>query len=218
MSSIDLVDKNCVPTGVEAIDEKTRGIPKGSVVSFIATPDTAGRLFLYHLAHTGRTTYITTYRPETILKQDLENFPKSTQGDIRLVDSHQRDKKAHELIQQEYSRAIKNEVQNVIVDTMSAVSFEKDPATYIRKIHESVRESNIVTYLYFVRNGIEDLSNAEKEIVSSSDVVFKLQEAEKGDNFYSQLLITKLAGKETPDEIIHLNYTETVNIDPATKH
>lgn len=209
----DYLDPECVPLGIPQLDrEKLYGLPKGSLVALLIDPRSFGEMFGYHLAQTGPTAYISTVRPEGAVKRDFRRFGDDNEipDDLEIIDTASDSQNASNTLETTFRRG---DNDNYVIDTISNINGGLDTSV-VRRLYNSVIESDGLTYLFIPATDTSALSEEEEEVLHMADIVFEVKTDIRTDNIYHVLSITKLRGdKQLPDETIRLECTDKLSVD-----
>lgn len=222
-SSTQFLNEGCAPIGIESLDKELRGLEKGSIVAIVGDPMSQAPLFLRHLAATGITDYFSTYQPLKTIEEKLLRIQDVKQENLNLYDIY--DSTSSQVSTQQLIKQLNQETgddalsQNLIIDSITSLpDLEMYYTELIRALHNTAPKREGLTYIYLARDGIEDLTEQEKEILHASDSVIQLRTEVRGENIYHEFILKKSVGKTVPEETIRLNYGETITINTATSH
>lgn len=213
--------------GIKPIDEKLEGIEKGSVAGIIGDPKSPAPLFLYHLATTGPTKYITTSTPTQIIENRIKNIAgnRETDDDVDMSQVEftdlQEDQHSHNArLREKLNEAVEDGTQNIVIDTFSDISnVDHNYRKLIQKLHKTAEKIEGVIYLYFARPDVDALQSEKQEVLHACDSIFHLKtEIRGGENIYHNLIVTKFGSKPLPKSTIRLDYTDKVTLNKTSRH
>ena len=209
------------PTGIYLLDAIMRGgFPAGSLVYFIADPDSMAEVFLYQFTSSRRTYYITTARKPEYLRMNISSIGcVKDLGEVIFIDVYSRyyldgagggGRKDEEIIEwiEETLEKIRDEERgqefNIIVDTFSFfLELNVDSFRIIKLvnlIYEIVKECGGLAFL-FVLSETHD-RKIENEIMNIADVIFKVDIERVGHRMNNRFSITKVRGMSPIPEFI----------------
>lgn len=221
------IGKNCLPMGIQPIDEKLEGIEKGSVVGIIGDPKSPAPLFLYHLATTGPTKYITTSTPTSIIEKRISDIAGDRERDddvdmsnVEFTDLQEDQNSHNSRIREKLNEAVEEGTQNIVIDTFTDVSnVDHNYRKLIQKLHKTAEETDGIIYIYFARPDVDALEAEKQEVLHACDSIFHLKtEIRGGENIYHNLIVTKFGSKALPKSTIRLDYTDEVTLNKTSRH
>ncbi|MDY6779600.1 MAG: RAD55 family ATPase [Halobacteria archaeon] len=203
-------------TGIDILDTRLDGgFPEGSVVTLIADPKSTAELFLYDLASTRRTHYVTTARTEENIVRNLQQLNRDP-SDINVVDitSAEDSDEVDEIVS-----GMLKEVgpeDNMIFDTFS--DFPNRYGEYndlLNRVYATSHRNANITYLYMIQDADDVLSYDESRVPYMSDIVVRMISSIAGEKVENRLAITKLRGEEPPEKTIKLEIGTSIEIDTS---
>lgn len=202
------VQDDSLATGIDIIDRKLNGgIPLGSVVAISASPESQSELFLYDLATTRETVYLSTVRTVNTVDAalDAQAIDPETVETIR-ADPQSPLESATAIIEELPSGT------NLIIDPV--VPLEECSAGRYRQFLADLKQRAVehghVVILHCLRDPTPD---RRQDTVHVADVVFSLATETEGQSVVTRLTIPKFRGRQSVEDVIKLDLTSEVEVD-----
>jgi KaiC/GvpD/RAD55 family RecA-like ATPase len=197
-------------TGIPVLDRQLEGgIPAGSLVLLLADPASQSELFLYELATTRRTLYLTTIRTEQAVRDAVERYRGGIrQLTIRDIDSAAPLDTANTLVKD------LPEESNLVIDVMDTLE-ATDTARYrafLNELQNHLVNTGGVAMLHAMKDGSTATRNMS---VHMADVVFDLQTDIRSNQVVNRLAVPKFRGGKALEDTIKLKLTGGITIDTS---
>jgi KaiC/GvpD/RAD55 family RecA-like ATPase len=200
-------------TGIEVLDRKLDGgIPAGRVVALSASPVSQSELFLYEMAATRPTIYLTTER--TV--DDVEGFLEQTGTDVDGID-----------VRRISAEAPLAEARSAIDELADGSTFIIDPIrllestgseqyrTFFNDMKARITEADGLALLHCLEG--RDVPGQRDRTEYLADIIFSLSTEIRGGTLQNDLAIPKFRGGKALPESIDLDLTADVTIDVSRK-
>ncbi|WP_255152362.1 RAD55 family ATPase [Halorarius halobius] len=196
-------DDRRLATGVDALDRKLGGgLPVGTVTALTADPASQSELFLYRLAATRETVYLSTVRPATGVEAAVDGDVEAVRADGDAPLEH-----AREVV------ADLPEATNLVVDPMDVLE-GCDPARYRAFLSELGRRAAATGSVVLLHCLCDERAPAgRRETLHLADVVFDLATDTEGDSVENRLAVPKFRGGESMTDVVKLDLTGDVAVD-----
>lgn len=200
--------RDVLETGIDILDRKLGGgIPLGSVVAFSASPASQSELFLYEVASTRQTVYLSTVRPRETVEETLEH----RDIDLGAVKTVALDSDAPLDHAREVLTTLPAE-SNFIVDPVGILE-ECEGARYrqfLADLERRAGESDSVVLLHC----LSDATTRQRcDTLHVADLVFELSTEVDGNSVGNQLTIPKFRAGQSVEDVIKLDLTSEVEVD-----
>lgn len=204
-----VAERDTLRTGIELLDRKLGGgIPTGSVAALAASPASQSELFLYEIATTRQTVYLTTIRAEDAVATVLEDRGIDPDGvDVIRVDDE--DPLGH--------------ARSVIADLPDGVTLIVDPVdvlesgagTQYRRFLADMKERATGTTSVVVLHCLRDEPTPvhRRDTMHLADLVFQLSTEVSGDSVVNRLTVPKFRTGQSIEEVIKLDMTAEIEVD-----
>ncbi|MFB6122163.1 MAG: RAD55 family ATPase [Haloferacaceae archaeon] len=202
---------NRLSTGIPVLDRQLDGgIPPGSLVLLLADPASQSELFLYELATTRRTLYLTTIRTDQAVRDAVDRYRGGiSRLTVRDVDSAAPLDTANRLVKD------LPEDSNLVVDVMNTLE-ATDTSRYrsfLNELQNHMVNTGGVAMLHAMKDGS---STATRNMSAHmADVVFDLQTEIRSNEIVNRLAVPKFRGGQALEETIKLKLTGGITIDTS---
>lgn len=200
-------------TGIDELDRKLDGgIPAGQVIVLSASPVSQSELFLYEMAAIRSTTYLTTERPTTEVRDSLSQTNASS-GDITIHRIGTVDPLAE-------AEALVQEVgdnSTLIIDPTQLLEETEtvDYLSFMNSIKSHTVDTGSVTVLHCLDGRQVPQQRDRTEYLA--DIIFSISTNTNGASVQNKLTVPKFRGGQALPEAINLDLTADVTIDVTRK-
>lgn len=202
-----------LPTGIEVLDRKLDGgIPAGTTVVLSAAPVSQSELFLYEVAAPRPTTYLTTERTGTDVRESLARTGTDPDGvDVRRVGP------ANPLPDARDALVDLPDGGTFVVDPMRVLERTEPDAyrTFLNELKSRTAEADGLAVLHCLDGRRVPDQRDRTEYLA--DLVFVLSTEIRGGTLQNSLAVPKFRGGHALPESIALDLTEDVTIDVTRK-
>ncbi len=203
-----MYERESLQTGIDILDrELGGGIPSGTVTALSADPASQSELFLYELADTRRTVYLSTVRAVDAI-EDLFEYRRLDQDSVETIRIDDDDPIDH-------AQAIVADLDgvNVIVDPVDVLEAcdSRRYRRFLAELKRQVSESTAMACLHCLRD--ESKPANRRYTVHVADLVFQLTTEIKGDSIENRLAVPKFRTGQSVEEVIKLDLTSEVEVD-----
>lgn len=198
-----------LPTGITVLDRILQGgIPVGSIVSLVASPASQSELFLYELAGSRPTVYLSGARSKASVQSALDYYDVD-ENDVQVyaLSGENLLERAAKHVSSLPDGAI------VIFDPADALE-DTQPAEYVaflNDLKDALVEAKGFAVLHCLDNG--EMTAGRVSSLYHSDAVFTLTTELREGEVNNRLSIPKFRGKRALNETLKLDLTESVTID-----
>lgn len=208
--------KNRLTTGIEMLDRELEGgIPPGRMLSLVAPPETQSELLVKEMAISRPTVYVSTFRPEWEIREELHDHLQKSNDD-RLLDNELRVSYVdpEDLLDapREYIGDIPKGA-NLIIDSINEFEIEdrRRYVQFLNTVKEILWDTGSIGMFY----GIEESSDppARSLTLKRSDVVWQLEHSVSANEIQTTLIISKFRGGKALTEPVKLILTDDVQVD-----
>ncbi len=208
--------KNRLTTGIPMLDRELEGgIPPGRMLSLVAPPETQSELLVKEMAISRPTVYISTFRPEWEIREELHDYLQQS-DDEGLLDNELRvsyvdpeDLLANPM---EYIGDLPNG-SNLVIDSINEFELEdrKRYVKFLNTVKEVLWDTGSVGLFY----GIEESTDppARSLTLKRSDIVWQLDRSVTPHEIQTILVISKFRGGKALTEPVKLVLTDDVQVD-----
>lgn len=203
-------------TGIDHLDRELEGgIPPGRMLSLVAPPETQSELLVKQMAIQRPTHYISTFRPEWEVKEELhDHLQKSEDPDLMGNELQVEYVSPDRLLEtpQQYVADLENG-SNLIIDSIN--EFELEDRTQYVKFLNAVKEQLWDTGSVGLFYGIEEPVDppARSLTLKRSDVVWQLERSVTNQDITTMLVISKFRGGKALTEPVKLVLTDEIQVD-----
>ncbi len=207
---------NRLTTGITMLDRELEGgIPPGRMLSLVAPPETQSELIVKEMAVSRPTVYISTFRPEWEIREELHDHLQKTE-DEGLIDNDL------EVSYVDPERLLADPMEyignlpkgsNLIIDSINEFELEdrRRYVEFLNTVKEVLWDTGSVGLFY----GIEEATDppARSLTLKRSDLVWQLQRSVRTNEIQTSLLISKFRGGKALTEPVKLVLTDDVQVD-----
>jgi len=204
-----LEDLGSLSTGIDILDRKLGGgIPVGTVTALSASPASQSELFLYELATTRETVYLSTIRTEDAVVDALDDrgvdfdtveICRVSEGDP--VGTAER-------VLTELSEGV-----NVIIDPVDVLE-ASDSTSYRWFLAELKQRVTGTTNAAFLHCLADEATPAQRRnTFHLADIVLQLSTEVNGDSVENRLTVPKFRSGRSVEDVIKLDMTSEVQVD-----
>ena len=207
---------NRLTTGITMLDRELEGgIPPGRMLSLVAPPETQSELIVKEMAVSRPTVYISTFRPEWEIREELHDHLQKT-DDERLIGNDL------EVSYVDPERLLSDPMEyigdlpkgsNLIIDSINEFELEdrRRYVEFLNTVKEVLWDTGSVGLFY----GIEEATDppARSLTLKRSDLVWQLERSVKANEIQTSLIISKFRGGKALTEPVKLVLTDDVQVD-----
>jgi len=204
------VSSRKLSTGVGVLDRQLNGgLPAGSVVSYVAPPESQAELLLFELTRARDTLYVTTDRTEQAVRDTLEAAGISSDVRVSYVAGDMPLENARDVFRD------LGEESNLIIDPVDVL--ENADRTRYRNFLNSVRNHMYNTGSIAMLHCLDGNRTPDQRdtTLHMADVVLDLQMRYDGSDLVTHLAVPKLRGGKALDETVKLQLSDEVRIDTS---
>ncbi len=228
-----LLVKKGISTGISLLDRRLDGgLPAGSFVCLYADPIAMPETFLYHLASSSKSYYITTNRPTKYVVRDMEILRFRTK-DITFIDvfsqyflneygqfvveDRYRDKEIFDFLADRFQSMNNNEDYVVVLDNLSFfLNLQVEwglKEWLLNKLYSIAKEKNTVVCAYMIKKFHPE--NIVYRVLDLSDVVINVEAERIGEKIVTKFALPKIRGKKPITEFYRFTIDEGIQIDTS---
>ena len=203
-------------TGIDHLDRELEGgIPPGRMLSLVAPPETQSELLVKQMAIQRPTLYISTFRPEWEVKEELhDHLQKSDDPDLMDNEVQVEYVSPDNLLETpgKYIGNLQNG-SNLIIDSINEFELE-DRAQYVEflnAVKEQLWDTGSVGLFYGIEEPVEP--PARSLTLKRSDVVWQLERSVTNQDITTMLVISKFRGGKALTEPVKLVLTDEIQVD-----
>lgn len=208
-----------LPTGIDSLDRLLEGgIPRGSLVTFAAPPNSQAEMLVHELAAVRPTVYLTTIRPAAAVRDSLERADVSLETiGVRAIGpaSLAEGERSGRTMLDEARAAIDGlpSEATVIVDPVDAFEWTGTEAYlhFLNDLRAALARSGGVGFLHCLDG--RRVSDQRDLTDYVSDVAFQLSTTINEDGIDSRLAVPKFRGQRAFQETVKLDLSEDVTVD-----
>lgn len=207
---------NRLTTGIRLLDRELEGgIPPGRMLSLVAPPETQSELLVKEMAVSRPTVYISTFRPEWEVREELHDHQQKSNDEGVLENELQVSYVDPEHLlasPKEYIGDLPNG-SNLIIDSINEFELEdrKRYVEFLNTVKEVLWDTGSVGLFY----GIEEATDppARSLTLKRSDIVWQLDHDVAAHEIETSLIISKFRGGKALTEPVKLVLTDSVQVD-----
>lgn len=203
-------------TGIDHLDSELEGgIPPGRMLSLVAPPETQSELLVKQMAIQRPTLYISTFRPEWEVKEELhDHLQKSDDPDLMDNEVQVEYVSPDNLLETpgKYVGNLQNG-SNLIIDSINEFELE-DRAQYVEflnAVKEQLWDTGSVGLFYGIEEPVDP--PARSLTLKRSDVVWQLERSVTNQDITTMLVISKFRGGKALTEPVKLVLTDEIQVD-----
>lgn len=194
-------------TGVGLLDDKLDGgVPLGSLITFESRPASQSDLLVNHFIEPNRAIYITTQRSRKAVEKAVEASAMNPEY-IEFVDATSNEESITK-IREQFDEIEEHSI--IVIDKIEELEQKDDYGSLLRDLQKTLIEKGAVAYLYRSEN-----AGSGAKTRSYSDVIFQLHTDIDGSELQNRLVVPKVRGGPTVDEVVKLNLRREVHIDTS---
>ena len=198
-----------ISTGIDILDRKIGGgIPVGTVTALSASPASQSELFLYELAATRRTVYLSTLRTEDAVAAVLDD----RDIDLDTIEVFRIDE-GDPIGTAEQALDELSEETNMIVDPVDVLE-SSDSTSYrwfLAELNQHVTGTTNTAVLHCLDDDVTP--GQRRNTIHFADIVLQLSTEVSGDGIENRLTVPKFRTGQSVEEVIKLDMTSEVEVD-----
>uniref|UniRef100_A0A7J2TKP3 Recombinase RecA n=1 Tax=Archaeoglobus fulgidus TaxID=2234 RepID=A0A7J2TKP3_ARCFL len=222
-----------ISTGISLLDKRLDGgLPAGSFVCLYADPIAMPEVFLYHLASSMKSYYITTNRPAKYVTRDMEMLNFSTKNVLFIdafsqyflneygqfvVEDRYRDKEIFDFLADMFQSLNGEEDFVLILDSLSFfLNLQVEwglKEWLLNRLYSIAKEKKTLVCAYMIKKMHPE--SVVYRVIDLSDVVINVEAERIGEKFVMKFAIPKIRGKRPITEFFRFTVDEGIQIDTS---